>query len=74
MLNFDEVIELKKFLAENNAQNIHLHDTCGGQYFTIDNGNDYTECLIKDYLSKKNQQVVFSDDKLSFTIISGRKF
>ena len=73
MLNLDEVIELKNFLVDNNAANIHLHDTCGGQYFTVDSGNDYTENLIKDYLSKKNQQVVFADDKLSFTIIANKK-
>ena len=74
MLNLDEVIELKNFLAENNAANIHLHDTCGGQYFTIDSGDDYTEKLIKDYLSKKNQQVAFAADKQSFTIISNKKW
>ena len=74
MLNLDEVIEFKNYLAENNAANIHLHDTCGGQYFTIDSGDDLTVNLIKDFLSKKNQQFVFAADKLSFTIISNKKF
>lgn len=73
MLDFFEINDLKIYLSEHHAQTIHLHDTCGGQYFTMDQADEYTEGLIKDYLSKMGQQVIFEEDKLSFTIPSDKK-
>lgn len=69
MLNLFEVSEFKTFLKENNGGEIHMHDTCGGQYFTIEKGNDDTERLVNEYLTKKKNKVIFSDDKASFTIL-----
>ena len=68
MLSLYEVSEMKEHLTKQNGAIIHLHDTCGGQYFTIEDGNTETENIISDFLIGKNQKVFFSEDKLSFII------
>ena len=67
-LNLDEIINLKNFILDNFNEKLHVHDTCGGQYFTLDTQIDNLENVTNDYFSKKNLQAKFSNDKLSFTI------
>ena len=67
-LDLDEIINLKNFILDNFNKKLHVHDTCSGQYFTLDTQIDNLENVINNYLSKKNLQAKFSDDKLSFTI------
>lgn len=67
-LNIDEILELKKYLEGKKAVAIHLHDACGGQYFTLDKPDENTTDLIKDYLKNKNITASFSANKDSFTI------
>lgn len=67
-LNIDEVLELKKYLRNNNAAEIHMHDACGGQYFTLDEPDEFTMKLIKDYFVNKNIKASFSENNDSFTI------
>lgn len=72
MLNLYEVSDLKKYLSGHHAQTIHMHDVCGGQYFTVDQGGEDTEALIKEYLRKLNRKVVYAEDRLGFTIVPDR--
>lgn len=34
-LTLSEVIELKNLINEKGGVEIHMHDACGGQYFTL---------------------------------------
>lgn len=67
-LNIDEVLGLKKYLENKNAVKMHLHDACGGQYFTLEKPDKATMDLIKLYLKEKKIMAVFSNDNSSFTI------
>ena len=69
-LSFDEIIKLKKLVQNNFNTKLHVHDTCGGQYFSLDKKFDNIENVINDYLSKQNLHARFSADMLSFTIES----
>ena len=40
ILTLAEVIRLKEEVKKYAAVNIHFHDGCGGQYFTIDKADD----------------------------------
>lgn len=68
VLNLDEVIELQKYLESKNAVKIHLHDACGGQYFTLDEPSQSTIDLIKKFLENKKIEARYSDKFDSFTI------
>ncbi len=68
MLNLFEANELIKSIKESNGAKLHLHDTCGGQYFTIDNGNEETISLIIEYLTIKKQKYSIQKDNMSFTV------
>lgn len=68
LLDWNEIIALKEFMAEHKAGYVHVHDTCGGQYFTLDAVDDYTENLIKKYFAEKNIETIFTNDRLCFTI------
>lgn len=68
MLNLFEVSELKNLLKEKNAGILHLHDTCGGQYFTIEDRTDLTNEILTEFLNSKGQKIQFSSDFNSFTL------
>ncbi len=68
LLSFDDIIELKSNLLKIYNEKLHTHDTCGGQYFSLDKTNDEIENYIKQYLKKKNITPIFSEDKLSFSV------
>ncbi|MEG2080238.1 MAG: hypothetical protein RRZ68_01590 [Oscillospiraceae bacterium] len=67
-LNFDEIIALSKYLSENDGVKIHLHDACGGQYFTLDKKSEKTINLLKDYFKQNKIVAHFSNNFDSFTI------
>ena len=68
VLKFDEIINLKELILKKYNQKLHIHDTCGGQYFSFNSKIDGIESFINKYLSKYNLQAKFSADSLSFTI------
>lgn len=68
LLSLDDIIELKKNIKEKYNTTLHMHDTCGGQYFSLDDITEGTEEYIKEFLKKKNITPVFSENKLSFSI------
>jgi len=68
VLKFDEIIYLKKLILEKYNKNLHMHDTCSGQYFSFDCRIDGIENFINKYFSQYNLQAKFSDDGLSFTV------
>lgn len=59
VLNLDDIIELKNLLAAEDAGVLHLHDTCGGQYFTVEPQSARGEELISGFLESKGSKAVF---------------
>lgn len=68
VLSFDLVIELKNALKENFSVYLHMHDTCGGQSFSLDQTSDDVVSFIQDYFKKQNLTAVFREDKLGFAV------
>ncbi|MGN0639918.1 MAG: hypothetical protein ACI4JT_03090 [Oscillospiraceae bacterium] len=67
-LTFTEVTELKEEASRRFSSQIHFHDGCGGQFFTLDEKNDELEKFIIAYFTERNLQAVFSGDGLHFTV------
>ena len=68
ILKFDDVIKLKKLILKEYNAKLHMHDTCGGQYFSFDKKLDGIEKFINEYLSQYNMSAKFSQDSLSFYV------
>ena len=68
MMSLYEVSEFKKYLFEANETILHLHDTCGGQSFSLSATSNETVHLINDYLSQKGFTAIYSADQMSFRL------
>lgn len=63
-----EVMKLKNEVKSRFSADIHFHDACSGQSFSIDKNNDELKKYILKYCSERNLKAVFSKDGLRFTI------
>lgn len=68
ILTLTEVAELKKVLLEKFSVQIHFHDGCGGQYFTVDKCTEELKEFISAFFTAKNLNAVFSENGEQFTI------
>jgi hypothetical protein len=68
MLTIDDYLRLKTHVQNTNGAVLHFHDTCGGQYISIENADDDTQRVIKEFLASLNLSAVFDDDKSGFTV------
>lgn len=68
ILSLDEVLKIKNDLLDKYSVNLHIHDTCGGQCFSIDEKDLIQIDKIKEYFNSKNYDLIFSDNKLRFRI------
>jgi hypothetical protein len=68
MITLDDAIALKQEIKNRFATDVHFHDGCGGQYFTLDEKNEAVVTYITDYYAKLSQKAVFSADGLQFTV------
>lgn len=64
---FDEVLKLKEYLKQYNKA-VHFHDSCGGQYFTLEEKDEELEKLIRGYFEEKNQAVLFDESGIQFVV------
>jgi hypothetical protein len=70
ILTLNDVVDFKNDVSKFYSSDIHFHDGCGGQYFSLDEKNeDLKEYIIK-YFSQKNLKAVFNGD-LQFTVQTG---
>lgn len=68
-LNYSDVIVMKKAVDEVFHLNVHFHDACGGQYFSLDDTpSDELVSFITDFFKKQNITVNFSSDFKTFTL------
>ena len=61
-MNFTEAAELKRFIKKNFSVNLHIHDTCGGLYVSIDEPNEPVKEFILAYCRAKGISVTVSSD------------
>lgn len=63
-LNLDEVMELKKEIAERFGVEVHMHDTCGAQTFSVDPDKMTPELenYIIGYFDGQNMQADIAKD------------
>lgn len=68
-INYSDVLLMKKAVDEVFHLNVHFHDACGGQYFSLD--DEPSEELVKfivDYFKKQNISVKFVCKNQTFTL------
>lgn len=68
IIDFTNVVKLKKTVENEFGENIHFHDACGGQYFTLENTSTELQKFITSYLKKLGYNTKFDKNGLSFTL------
>lgn len=63
-----DAANIKNEIAEKYALQIHFHDGCGGQYFSIDNPTEETKECITTFFAEKNLKVLFSENSEYFSL------
>ena len=71
-INLLEVIELKNVLEDKFKSTLHIHDSCSGQYFSIDNLTPESKEYIINYFNNKNFNVIFTSKEDEFYLESSR--
>lgn len=67
-LSLFDAAEIKNEIAERFSVQIHFHDGCGGQYFSIDNPNEKTEEDIIAYFAERNLKADFTENREYFSV------
>lgn len=69
IFNIFAVTELKKKISKLFSVEVHFHDGCGGQYFTVDELTDEMKAFLIEYFSERKLKVHFSESGDSFTVV-----
>lgn len=67
-IDITKIIDLKQVLKEKFDTILHVHDACGGQYFSLDNPQPAGLDYIKNYFEDKKYRVIFNSDFTEFHI------
>ncbi|MGN0656443.1 MAG: hypothetical protein ACI4KR_06600 [Ruminiclostridium sp.] len=68
IIGLAEAAELKRAAAEKFSSEIHFHDGCGGQYFTVDKPAEELKAFITEFLALKNMKPVFYNSDEAFRV------
>lgn len=68
MLNLDQVIRLKALLKEKGLGGIHMHDTCGAQYFSFEEDVLGTREAVEEFLRTEGEDPFFGEDGAGFSL------
>lgn len=68
ILSISDVTDLKKAITEKFSSQIHFHDGCGGQYFTIDEPTDGLKLFLTEYFAQRKLKVRFLKDGTHFSV------
>lgn len=66
-----EAASFKKEIYEKFCVQIHFHDGCGGQYFTLENPTAELKAYITDFFARRNLNVHFSENRQHFSVEEG---
>lgn len=61
VLTLDDIIALKKQVKERFGQDLHSHDTCGGQSFDVQDLTPDLREFLTEYFGRKGLKPTFSD-------------
>lgn len=68
-LTYPEVVKMKNAVNAEFHLNVHFHDACGGQYFSLDEKpSERLKSFIVEYFENQNIMVTFSPDFLTFVL------
>lgn len=65
-MNFTEAAKLKRFIQQNFDVILHIHDTCGGLFVSIDEPNDTVKEFILAFCRENGIPVTVSSDGTAF--------
>ena len=65
-MDFIQAANLKHYILQTFNVVLHIHDTCGGMYFSIDRPNEYVKEYILAYCRHLSVPVRVSEDEMSF--------
>lgn len=65
-MDFIQAAELKRYILKHFLTVLHIHDTCGGMYLSIDVPNDYVKEFIIIYCREMSIPLTVSEDGTSF--------
>ena len=67
-ISFSDVTKIKKAVDEKFGEYVHFHDSCGGQYFNLENTTPEIVEFIKEFVQTLGYFAKFDDDGLIFTL------
>ena len=68
IFDLSDATALKNKIAERFSLQIHFHDCCGGQFFTVDQPTEELKEFIIEYFTEQKLKVIFSEDGRQFSI------
>lgn len=66
IVSLADIAELKKQAAERFSAEIHAHDSCGGQSFSIEEDSEELRGFITEFFAARGINIKFTVDGLSF--------
>lgn len=69
ILTIFEVENLKKEVLQKFSVQIHFHDGCGGQYFTVDQPTEELKESVIEFFATRELEVVFSETGEQFRVV-----
>ena len=69
ILTIFEVENLKKEVLQKFSVQIHFHDGCGGQYFTVDQPTEDLKEFVIEFFATRELEVVFSETGEQFRVV-----
>ncbi len=69
IFDYSDVLKMKKAVDDVFHLNVHFHDGCGGQYFSLDEKpTDELKTFISDYYQNLGIKVNYTNDFQIFTL------
>lgn len=68
ILGFDEVLKLKKEIADRFGNYLHFHDACGGQSFNLERPQPEAKAYLIEYFRSRGAVAVFQEDGMHFYV------
>ena len=68
ILDYETYRKVKDGLLEEGNREIHMHDTCSGQYFSIDGPDDATRKSLETRLAALGACPVYNDERNEFKL------
>ena len=69
VLDFPAYQTLKQFVQEQGLSPIHMHDACGGQYFSVEQPDQKTADAIRSYFAPQGVLADFTEDLSNFMLL-----